>query len=361
MSVYQRKDSGKWIADIVYTDPVTGRQKRIRRMPVKNTRAEAMKLHGQLQAALADGSYRQRGVELVTFEAAAADYLEHAQGRLAGSTHAEYSSIVSHHLVPAWGALPCEDITTRDVHRLLAKLQSQGRTPARLNRVLTVVRQILSLAIEWGERVELPRVKRYRERPTPGRYLSADECERLLAAASGVYVPMIGVALHTGLRLGELRALQWDAVDVAARVLTVRRAAWRDTIALPKHSKERTVPLSSEALGVLERMERPVEWVFPGHDGELLKLHTSRQALARVARRAKVGKVGWHTLRRTCATHMCGAMGDVRVVQAILGHASVTTTMRYAQLLEDATRAGVESLCGTIAAQPTRAHLEIVQ
>jgi integrase len=149
---------------------------------------------------------------------------------------------------------------------------------------------------------------------------------------------MIILALHTGLRRGELLGLRFQDVDVTTRRLTVARS-FKTT---PKSGKTRhlrlpaeVVPLLSEWLAEVPRLPGVV---FPvmnsqprcGTNDDTLRLP---ELLADAGCRPLLHP--WHALRHTFASHFIMSGGNLLALQKILGHANVAETMRYAHLGED--------------------------
>jgi len=176
--------------------------------------------------------------------------------------------------------------------------------------------------------------------PPPQRLpkaLSVDEVTRILTAATGPDVlaardtALLEFLYGTGARISEAVGLDVDEVDLESGAVLLRG----------KGNKERVVPVGSyarEALTAYHVQARP-ELVGRGRGTPALFLNArggrlSRQSawtvLRRAAQRAGIGKdISPHTLRHSFATHLLDGGADVRVVQELLGHASVTTTQVY--------------------------------
>lgn len=171
---------------------------------------------------------------------------------------------------------------------------------------------------------------------------------------------MFLIGLRTGLRAGELRGLEWGDVDLTGRRIHVRRTdPGRPgmTSNEPKGGRARVVPLTPEAVECLRDLasqapKRKVSdrvWLPLHHkrNGEMTPGRTEThgfRAMVRATRKAKLEGVSWHALRHTCASWLIMRGVPHRVVQAILGHASLTETERYSHLLPSFTHANVDLL-----------------
>ena len=154
--------------------------------------------------------------------------------------------------------------------------------------------------------------------------------------------PMFYLALATGLRVGELLALQWGDVDIAAGTLTVRHT-WAPgpdghRLSPPKTAKSlRTIPLAQDALEVLaawressgpEGQIAPVDgFVFPGEPGAPISDSTVARELLALATEAGVPRITMHGLRHTYATLALRAGVPVQVLSERLGHSRTAITM----------------------------------
>jgi integrase len=225
-----------------------------------------------------------------------------------------------------------------------------------VNGVLEVLSKMLHVARKRGVIAAVPEIEWLRVPPQKFDFLTFEEADQLIAAAEGELHTMIIVALRTGLRLGELRGLRWEDVDLAAGKIRVwqsivyikrRGETGRDVVTTPKSHKAREVPLSDEARAALRahrHLRGPL--VFCDEGGAVVQFQKTQQALWRVFRQAKLRQMGWHALRHTFASHLAMRGVPLKVIQELLGHASITVTMRYAHLSPGITRDAVKLLDG---------------
>jgi integrase len=166
------------------------------------------------------------------------------------------------------------------------------------------------------------------------------------------------VAVHTGLRQGELLGLKWTDVDLAARRLSVRRTLKVTDHGLdfgpPKNNaSRRSVPLSKTAMAVLqahrtrqneERLRLGDLWqdhglVFPNRLGKPMDHgNLYYREYKPLLQKAGLGGEGFtfHSLRHTFATELFNQRKRPKIIQSLLGHSSITQTMdTYSHLLDD--------------------------
>jgi integrase len=300
-----------------------------------------------------------------TLAAFAPDFIEHhrAKGNKPGELDAK-RQILRDHLVPSFGALHLDQITTRLVDAYKAQKQRPPEAPPAPRRVrpdrprktdrghaalrphtvnnhLTVLRALLNLAARWDLITKVPSFQMVKEDVRDPEYLTFDETRRLLAAAPPQWRTFILVAVGTGLRLSELRALQWGDVDLERQRIRVSRNLTRAGESSPKSRRPRTVPLGRDLVEALRqwrmREAQPEgELVFGRDDGEALTPGQVRDAMHRAAKAAELRRgLRPGVLRHTFATQSAMAGVPINVVQAWMGHSDVRVTMRYAHVVED--------------------------
>jgi integrase len=182
------------------------------------------------------------------------------------------------------------------------------------------------------EGARLPDFPMFPEEEPEIEFFDFAEAERLRAAATAdaAWGAMMIVALDTGLRLGELRALRWQDLDLKAGRLLVRKNVWRKEVGTPKGKRSRDVPLNERAAGALKahrHLRRPL--VFCKEDGKRLSEKMCQRALERLCRKAGVKGLQWHGLRHTFASHLVMRGVSLKAVQELLGYAHLTPAARH--------------------------------
>jgi integrase len=285
------------------------------------------------------------------------------QGKLEHSSYVRSAGIVRNHLKPHLGVRRLKDLNRAEVRRLY-NLKAEELSPRSVDYVHATLQQALSQAICDDL---IPRNVASGERPRTGRNreeikaLSSGQVKALLAAARGTRNEgLYAVAVHTGLRQGELLGLKWTDIDLKGRRrrLSVRRALKVTDHGLdfgpPKNkASRRSVPLSKTAAAALrahrtrqneERLGLGHLWhdhslVFPNRVGNPLDhnnlYYREYKPLLKTAGLADEGFT-FHSLRHTFATALFKRGEHPKVVQALLGHSSIVQTMdTYSHLLED--------------------------
>jgi integrase len=198
---------------------------------------------------------------------------------------------------------------------------------ASANRVLTILKAALNRAYHDGKVAGDDAWRRVR--PFPGadaarlRYLSRDECTRLLNACEPAFRKLVRAALLTGCRYGELARLETRDLDPDAAMLHVRTS---------KSGRPRHVPLDDEALAFLRLAVAglgPGDLVFRQASGRAWGASEQRRPLLEAGRAARLVAVNFHALRHTWASHRIMAGAPLMVVAQVLGHADTRMVERH--------------------------------
>jgi integrase len=357
-------------------DPSTGRRRR-RCLTVHGSRRDAAR---KLAEAL---QQRDTGTDLSPGRLTVGDYLrrwlrDYAAHNVAPSTLTRYRGIIENHLIPALGSLRLRDLRPGHIQDAYARfLGPEGRAskhkhgPLSARTVLhhhRLIKEALAQAVRWqdvshnaADGVSAPRPAR-----PEMRVLGAEEVSWLLeAAAETPLYALVYLALHTGLRQGELLGLRWQDIDLDRGTLHVQRTAQRlkgqGVIYRPpkSHRSSRPVSLSPEVVALLREHRRlQVEHklrvgpayrglglVFASPLGGPMDAGNLRRAFARLLDRAALPRIRFHDLRHTAATLMLTAGVHPKVVSERLGHATVALTLdTYSHVLPDLQRDAAEAL-----------------
>jgi integrase len=272
-------------------------------------------------------------------------FLEHDKQRKR-STLADYKNVIDHDLLPRFGAsTPIEDITTADIDAFKDELL--GRVSHRTaQKVLVILHGVMTRAKRKGwistnpcedaEKVTVLRSDDF-------NVLSVEQIHAVARAASSeLFRCIVLTAAFTGLRMGELLALRWRHVDFANRIVHVQKNYVEGVEDTPKSHRRRSVPLSDQAMVALDALTRREHWtgdddlVFCSEVGEHLDDDLVRDEFYAALVGACLGHlrqlvqpIVFHDTRHTFGT-LCAAKGiDLRKIQAWMGHAQISTTMRY--------------------------------
>jgi integrase/recombinase XerD len=218
--------------------------------------------------------------------------------------------------------LRLEDVRAFQVH-----LVATGISWPALNQTVCALRFFYGVTLGHGDIPErIPYAREPRKLPI---VLNADEVVRFLEAVPSLKVrTALTTAYAAGLRASETVGLKIAAVDSGRMVIRVEHG---------KGGKDRYVMLSAQLLGILRtywRLARPKQWLFPGRDEtkpiDVQVLHAACRSACVAAGLAKRATV--HTLRHSFATHLLENGTDIRIIQVLLGHCSLSTTARYTQV-----------------------------
>jgi len=277
----------------------------------------------------------------VTFADAAEDWLLHGERERdwKRSTLVDYRSAVRAHLLPAFGSMPVERVTTRAIEAWRSHWLIEHRAPRQAGKLVALLHAIFERARRTYGLSENPaaQVERLKVRYDPSAYdfYSPEEIWALVRAAAtdedgAIYL----VAAFAGLRRGELLALRWRDVDFERRSIRVQRNYSHGRVVTPKSGKGRAVPMAPEVGQTLARLSQrstfngSEDLVFPGEAGEHLDGSALRRRFKTAVKRAGLRELRFHDLRHTFGSLAIDRASIVQV-QAWMGHAAVSTTMRY--------------------------------
>jgi integrase len=348
--------------DICFTH-ADGRTERIRKIAPRQTRRAAEAYERQVRQQLLDGTYgHEESLPVPTINAFSEEFLDHAKANNKPSTIAHKEMVVRKHIKPLFGKKRLDQIGIREAEQFKILKTNQKLSPKTVNNLLSVLHQMLVVAGEWKLISEVP-IFHFVKVPEPDfDFLDFEEAERLIAInMEPEWRTMILVAMKTGMRLGELRALQFDDLDLVKGQIVVRHSVWKDQMGSPKNGRNRELPLSEDALRALKAHRHlRGDFVFCNEDGSMLTKEQCKWPLWRACKRAGLRKIGWHILRHTFASLLVMRGAPLKSVQELLGHSTIEMTMRYSHLSPDLKRDVVNLLdSGTIAAHDPGSRVNV--
>ena len=362
-----RRKNGGWMAQY-YVHTAEGRK---RKTIYGRTRAEVAK---KLAKALSD---RESGLIFDAEGLKLREYLsrwleDSVKDTVRNTTYERYEQISRTHIIPMLGDVKLKGLSPTHV-RGLYKEKLQTLSPRTVQYIHVTLHKALKQAVNDGliprnatEAVKPPQVRREEIRP-----LTPEQVKQLLDAARGDRLEALyTLAVHTGLRQGELLGLKWEDVDLESGSLHVKRtlttAKGGPRLAAPKtKGSRRRVSLTRGAVDALRaHLARQLEeidrasslWqenglVFASEMGTPLDRRdlTSRQFKPLLKRANLPQKTRFHDLRHTCATLLLTKNVNPKVVSEMLGHSNIAITLdTYSHVLpnmqDSAARALEEAL-----------------
>lgn len=296
-------------------------------------------------------------------------YENHIQPRVRLTTQQGYEGRIKHHIIPELGNIPLNQLTQNDLQQFYARLKVGGRTKnteqygegladRTVRACHTCCRTALQKAMEDGMIRKNPAVgcklppKKAREM----QVLTREEMQRfLIQAKEEGYYELFLLELATGLRRGEICALQWDDLNLDTGELHIERQAYRVkgqlVISEPKtKASVRTIVLPPSVAAVLkQRKDSGVQsrWMFPSPRKEDTPIAPDwvRKKLHTILEHAQCKQVRFHDLRHTfCTTALEHGM-DVKTLSAVIGHVSAATTLDiYTHITNDMQRQAADSI-----------------
>jgi integrase len=377
-TVRYRADRKLWTID--YVDAM-GRRVRETIGPGNKAKRLARKILGQREAEAVLGKHRVLPTQTPRFGEFADDWLRRQRIRgLRPATIVSYEGTVDVHLRPVFGEQRLGAITRAGVEAYVTVKRESGtkrgrkgkRVPLSATTVgytLRILKAILADAVEQGHLAQSPaaRVKRLRSTDDEMErlhFLTPAEIRRLLQVAPEPWRTLYEVAIHTGMRRGELLGLRWRDVDLAKGILHVRRSLGRmkdgdgyvvREAPLKTRASRRTIDLSPALVQTLLAFpagdDPECDYVFRSQAGGSVDPdNVDRAFKAHLVLAELADGIRFHDLRHTHASLLIAAGVHPKAIQARLGHTSITTTLnRYGHLMPDAF-AGVGARLDTLLA-----------
>lgn len=285
--------------------------------------------------------------EALTFRKLSKLWLQIHHISIKTSTYIKYIGLLKRHIYPLIGDVDVKSLTRSSLNEIVTNKLNEGRlgggglSPSYVRSISVIINAVLQFGYQENMCSDL---RITRTIPNPVTYypltltLSEQQLlERYISSNPSITAAAILLALHAGLRIGEVCGLRWDDVNLSSMILSVRRTAVRSypggetsyALDYPKtRSSIREIPLT-KALGfLLEAIypQRCSEYVVSDRDG-FLQPPTLEYRYHRFLERAKVRDLNFHALRHTFATRCIEAGVDDKTLSELLGHSNVSVTL----------------------------------
>jgi integrase len=253
-------------------------------------------------------------------------------------------------IAPAIGKKRLDQILLFDLEKIRAKMTKAGKAPRSIGYTKSIVRQVYHFAMKHklyaGDVPTTHFLERQRIDNKRQRYLSPAEAGELLAdikAHSLTTWRVSLVSLNTGMRFSEIAGLRWQHINIQNMEMLVLD---------PKNGETRAVYLTDTVLSMFDEMQpgRPDDLVFVDANGRKMARvsNTFIDSVNRLGLNDGIDdrrlKVVFHSLRHSCASTLVNAGVEIPVVAKILGHKTLTMTMRYSHINDDSIKSAMAVL-----------------
>lgn len=299
------------------------------------------------------------------------------------STYAAYMQIWEKQVSPFFGATPLAAVGSDEIQMFYNYLLTEGRidgkkgglSPKSVRNVHMMIKSALQMAV--GKIIIKNPVEETTRPPVLEKDMRVLTSEEMEIFIKEVRVERLStalfLALFTGIRMGELLALTWDDVNEKKKTIQINKNLVRVTtydaagkksgteliLQTPKSAKShRTIPVQEDVFQLLMELREeqingkdrkaptpnPLNLLFPSRVGTHTDPRTYQKCVADVSERCKIQHVNVHALRHTFATRLVEQKVPIRIIQELLGHSAVTTTMRYTHALESEKEKAIDSM-----------------
>lgn len=271
-------------------------------------------------------------------------------------TYTRYSEIINQHLIPKLGEYDIQDISPIVIQRYITELlhcgnlkNGAGLSSNSVNMIITVIQNSLKVAFNLGyvesysgDRIIRPKTK---EREIAS-FTPVEQKKIEQAVFSDKRPKMFGVilCLYTGLRIGELLALEWDDVDFSDKEFHITKTCcdskkdgkyYRQVNTPKTNFSVRDIPIPKQLIPYLKDIKKKnkSKWVV-GNGEKVIPIRSYQASFSILLRELDIPHRGFHSLRHTFATRSIECGMDVKTLSEILGHKNPTVTLkRYAHSL----------------------------
>lgn len=367
-NIYKRKD-GRWEARYIASYDGNGKAKY--KYLYAKTYAEAKAKLLKARHETSSASITEKNSNREKYEFWLSEWLKTKRLRVKESTYVRYQNIIKNHIIPELGKYPINKISTALIESFISDKLTGGRLDGKgglsaktMSDILVIIKESFKYAQGSGvfticcfDRIA------FKKSSHEMRVLSVSEQKRLIDVLFNdidKYKLGVFICLYTGIRIGELCALQWKNISFSEKTLKVERTMQRlqceDPNALYKtriivtepksNAALRTIPLPDFLLEtIMPFVGSPNTYILSGECKSVIEPRTMQNRFKGYLDEGKIEDANFHSLRHTFATRCVEAGFDVKTLSEILGHSSVKITLdRYVHSSMELKRNNMEKL-----------------
>ena len=275
-------------------------------------------------------------------------------------TYSRYKSIIELHLIPELGDINIDNLKRRAIQEFLIKKKKDGNLvngKALSSASVNLIHTVLSMAFEYAIDMEICEVNpciRLKRMPEDCKQIEAftrDEQKKI-----EIYIKdsedrrLFGILLsfYSGLRIGELIALNWQDVDFDKGIIHINKTAYRDKSKIGKwevcidkpktKSSKRIIPLPTCIINLMKEysLTAKSDCVVENKKGERMAIRSYQYIFEKLTEKVGVRKLNFHAIRHTFATRAIECGMDIKTLSEIMGHKNTSITLnRYAHSMLD--------------------------
>lgn len=349
-NIYKRKD-GRWEARYIASYDVNGKAKYKYLYARTYTEVKAKLLKAQNYPHLTNEAEKSKDKE--KYDYWLDEWLRTKRLSVKESTYIRYRNTIENHIKPDLGKYPISKISTSLMEQFaFHKLQGGridghgGLSPKSMSDILVIIKESFKYAQSYGVIVicSFDRIS-FKKNAQEMRVLSPLEEQRLLSVLSkdfDRYKLGVFICLYTGIRIGELCALQWKNISLSENTIkieqTMQRLQNEDPNAIQKtriivtepksYAALRTIPLPEFVIDVIKPFaSSPNAYILSGECKTIIEPRTMQNRFKAYLEEGKIVDANFHSLRHTFATRCIEAGFDIKTLSEILGHSSVKITL----------------------------------
>lgn len=237
---------------------------------------------------------------------------------------------------------PISEIDNQDLLNYVSHFRNLGRKPSTINRNLNVLSSLLNFCKSQNYNVSNVKIAQYKQREPDENikyFENIEVVEKIISRASPHLKPIIYTALYTGMRKSNILGLKWENIDFTSNTINIKV---KDRTKIG--GRNLSIPMIPKLKAILENQPKINEYVFNHKEHPIHQISSAwktiffkrkpNKAHSKILKDPELPYQVFNTLRHTSATWILRETGNLRIVQQILGHKNIKTTLKYAHVLD---------------------------